>query len=184
MTMSQGATPGRVPVEMVFVWWRIAASALLLGGIAFAIYRLVAGGFSFAWGGAAVILVIGIVTLLNEARAEACGACHALMQVAIVRLPVEVAAELARSVSDRGSLEPARPNHVPVPGADAYCALIGVYCPSCRKSARVHVSRYGKLGLPGVTEQRAVTWQPLSTEQLLDPPSAEFLSILARGPVR
>lgn len=184
MSMSQGATPGRVPVETVFVWWRIATAAVLLAVTAFAIYRLVVGGFSFAWGGAAVVLVIGIVKLLSDARAEACGACHALMQVAIVRLPVEVATDLARAVAARGSLEPARPNHVAVPGADAYCAVIGVYCPSCRKAARVHVSRYGKLGLPGVTEQRAVSWQPLSTEELLDPPSAEFLSVLARGPVR
>ena len=167
----------RIAVRLAYRTWAIASGVIAVGA---AVFALRAAFFGKVWG---LSLLSGLALLgfagwlLSWVRHEACGGCGAALASTLIRLPIEVADDLARAVENRGSLDPARPNHLALDGQAAYCVVVGVVCLRCRRTARVHVAKVG-----GVVHgaKSAISLSPLTTEHLLDEPSAAFLATLSR----
>lgn len=170
--MSAGL-PTRVPIVRATRAWAVLAAVLALGGAATAVR--VGGGLGFTVAG---VTVVAAIWLLAQVRYDACGGCRAPLFQTLVDLPAEVAQATADAVTARGSLDPARPNHLVQPGQPAMGVLIGKVCLRCRRCAKIHVARVERVQRD---DQPAVVFRPLSAETLLDEASAVFLATLTIG---
>lgn len=163
---------------------RQRTSPVLVGA---ALLGFLGGGLLIWRGVASPSIAVGLLGLTialvgigaaSRARFLACGACHLALLPTTLTLPAEIAQPLADALTARGSLDPARPNHLPQPGQPTYCLLDGLVCPHCRRCGVAHVALGSATQHDG---QRSVSLRPLSGYCVLEESSAVFLATLALG---